>query len=80
MKIHRTVWKYWKKFAHRIGIINTHVLLFLFYFLIFGPFALVLKLFRSDLLAGSLPDSTTGSLWKNRDAEVVDPAQYKNQF
>ena len=63
-----------------MGIINTHVLLFLFYFLIFAPFALILKLFRSDLLDGRLPDSATGSLWTERNAEAMDLAQYKNQF
>ena len=46
----RSLWALWKKVAHRIGVVNSTILLFLFYFLILGPFALLVRLFRPDLL------------------------------
>jgi len=46
----RAVWNIWKRVAKRIGEIQARVLLLLFYFIVFGPAALLVRL-RSDPLA-----------------------------
>ena len=45
------IWDLWKKFARSLARIQTQILLTLFYFLIFVPFGLIMKLFRADPLA-----------------------------
>ena len=46
----RAAWDAWKRLARRIGDIQARILLTVFYYLVLGPFALVL-LRRSDPLA-----------------------------
>lgn len=48
----------WKRFAHFIGRVNTEIILFLFYFLIFVPFGLILKLFGHDPLKKKIKGSS----------------------
>jgi hypothetical protein len=45
----RAVWRWWTRVAHRIGDVQARILLSVFYFVILGPFALVLR--RRDPLA-----------------------------
>jgi len=45
------IWAGWKKFAHILGRVNTEIILFLFYYLIFTPFGLATKLFGFDPLS-----------------------------
>lgn len=52
------IWNGWKKFAHTFGRVNTEIILFLFYFLIFTPFGLLLKLFGFDPLKRKLKRNT----------------------
>lgn len=59
----RAAWRWWTRVAHRIGDFQARVLLSVFYYLILGPFALVLR--RSDPL-GIAPGATRG--WRPRDA------------
>jgi len=44
------IWAGWKRFAHILGRINTAIILFLFYYLIFAPFGMVMRLFGYDSL------------------------------
>lgn len=39
----RSIWEKWKQFAHKIGNAQARLILALFYFLVIGPFALVVK-------------------------------------
>ena len=55
-------WGAWKRVARRIGDFQARVLLTLFYYVILGPFALVLR-WRSDPLA--LQPGTSGG-WRAR--------------
>lgn len=71
-------WQTWKRIAHRIGVVNTHILLFLFYFLIFGPFALVLRLFKRDMLEKKIP-AHAETFWHPVEKEE-DPASYRYPF
>ncbi len=58
-------WRWWTRVAHRIGDFQARVLLTVFYYVILGPFALVLR--RSDPL-GIAPGAPVG--WRHRDAET----------
>lgn len=46
----KKLWIGWTKFAHFIGRVNTEIVLFLFYFLIFTPLGLLFRLFGFDPL------------------------------
>ena len=76
----KTIWNLWKKFAHYLGVINTHVLLLLFYFFILGIFALVIRLLRSDLLDKKLPNPSATTFWQTRAEEPANLEQFKHPF
>jgi hypothetical protein len=63
----RGLWSAWKRLARRIGDAQARVVLTVFYFLVLGPFAAVLRL-RSDPLA--LRPGAAGR-WQGRD-EAAD--------
>lgn len=46
----RSIWEWWQRFAKKIGDIQARILLTLFYFVIFGPFALAMR-WKSDPMA-----------------------------
>ena len=59
------LWQGIRAFGHGIGLVANFVVLALFYFLIFGPFALVIRLFRRDLLG--LGGAERESFWEPRE-------------
>jgi len=61
------LWRGIQKTFHAIGLAQNFVLLALFYFLILGPFALVVRIARRDLLG--LKDRDRESFWQRRPAE-----------
>lgn len=55
-------WLYtpWMKFAHILGTINTHIILFLLFFLLFVPLGLIARLLGKDPMARRLqPESNS---------------------
>lgn len=67
----RSVWDAWKKFGQAIGDFVARIVLSLFYFTIFAPFGLIVRLFIDPLnMKGRHPkgwlDRTT------RDREIDD--------
>ena len=73
----RTVWDGWKRLARRIGDFQARVILFVLYFVIVAPFALVIR-WISDPLAVK-PGSPTG--WRpRREAESDRASQARRQF
>ena len=58
----RAVWRWWTRVARRIGDVQARILLSVFYFVILGPFALVLR--RKDPLA-IRPGAPRG--WRRRE-------------
>ena len=59
----RAAWRWWTRVAHRIGDFQARVLLTVFYYVILGPFALVLR--RSDPLGIG---SAAAHGWRRREA------------
>lgn len=81
MQVWRAIWAGWKRFAHRLGMINTAILLTITYVLIFSVVHLALRLARKDpLVTRHAPGQ---SLWTksenlHRDADVL--VQHRRQF
>ncbi|EQB63099.1 MAG: hypothetical protein RBG1_1C00001G0678 [candidate division Zixibacteria bacterium RBG-1] len=71
-------WAFWKKFAHRLAIIQTTIILTLFYFLMISVFALVIKLLRKDLLDKKWKQKK--SFWKGKEKLSVAIENARRQF
>jgi hypothetical protein len=73
----RRFWEGWKKVARKIGNFQARVLLFLFYFVVLAPFALLVR-WASDPLAIK-PKTPRG--WHPLEAKEGTPAdQSRRQF
>jgi hypothetical protein len=48
-QIMRTLWSRWKAVAHWIGNFQARTILFVFYYVVLGPFAIGLKLWSDPL-------------------------------
>jgi len=62
---------------HAVGLVANFVLLTLFYFLIFGPFALVARAMRRDLLG--LGGRERDSFWTKRPPEQASLERARRQ-
>ncbi|HDL02497.1 MAG: hypothetical protein DRP46_13855 [Candidatus Zixiibacteriota bacterium] len=70
------IWSGWKRFAHILGRVNTEIILFLFYYLVFTPFGAALKLFGYDPL-GSKVKGDSG--WREVKIGEFDPEKASHQ-
>lgn len=77
LTILKGVWEAWKRLARRVGNLQVRVLLFVFYFVVLAPFALIVR-WASDPMAIK-PGSSRG--WRDRPAPQ-EPAfdQARRQF
>jgi len=50
VKFLKALWEGWKRIAHRIGVVQTAIMMTVFYFLILGPVSLISLLLRKDML------------------------------
>ena len=71
------IWEGWKRLAHRIGVFNTKLLLFLFYYLLLGPVSLMVRLFQRDPLEKRIEG---GSLYRAAEAATLDLERARRQF
>ena len=69
MALLRALWEAWKIVAHAIGRVQARVVFSLFYVVLLGPVALVLRLV-ADPLRHRHP---TESNWRERAAQAGDP-------
>ena len=67
----------WDKIGHVLGIINTYVLLTVFYCLILTPLGLLMRLFGKDILKLKRSDSQL-SYWET--APKIEESKMENQF
>jgi hypothetical protein len=72
----RKIWNGWKRFARILGAVQAEIILFLFYFLIFVPFGLILKLFGFDPL--HIRRRKTGN-WQTAEIGAFDPEKGTHQ-
>ena len=76
-RILTALWERWKLFGHKLGNFQARLLLFVFYYTIFAPFALGLKLLSDPLRLR--PQST--DRWLERpDSEADNVTLAKRQF
>jgi len=69
----------WMRFAHRLGQIQTAILLFLVYALVIGPLAVMLRVFgRRDLL--EMRRSARPSFAHPKRQIPTDPERCQRQF
>lgn len=68
----------WKKFARRLAIIQTTIILSLFYFLMLGILAVVIKFLRKDLLDKKWKKNK--SFWMEKEKVSIDMESAKRQF
>ena len=66
----------WLKFGEFMGKINSKIIIFILFFLVFFPMGILLKIFRKDLLAKKL-DKSAKSYFIDRQKQ---PEGMENQF
>lgn len=66
----------WVKFGEYIGNIISKIIMFVLYFGVFTPVALILKVIGKDLLSKRI-DKNAQTYWEERE---VQPQSMKNQF
>ena len=77
MALLRTLWEAWKLVAHAIGKVQARIVFSLFYVVLLGPVALVLRLVADPLCHRHPPASN----WRERAAQAGDPwAGARRQF
>ena len=69
----------WMRLAFCLGWINTRILLFFLFYLIFTPIGLGMRLFGVDLL-GKRIEKGKLSYWKKKEQKEFVPAEYEHQF
>ena len=70
MHLLRQLWQAWKRVGQAIGDLIARVVLTLFYFTIFVPFALVLRLFTDPLAIKQTPPQTNWQPKEETDLSV----------
>jgi hypothetical protein len=73
----RPVYIAWMRFAFILGWVNTRVILFILFYLIFTPLALLLRLFKVDLLERK---NKADSYWKNKEKADGAMSDYERRF
>lgn len=58
-------WEWWKAVAHKIGDVQARIILTVFYFLIVGPFALVIRFWSDPMRLNS--KNASGWIHRNDD-------------
>ena len=76
MRWTRGLWAGWKRFAERLGVFQSRLLLVLLYFVVVAPFALLVKIAKDPLRMRRID----GSNWIPRPASPTDLERSKRQF
>lgn len=69
----------WMKFAFILSWINTRVILFIIFYLIFTPVGVAMRLFGADLLKRKT-DKNRDSYWQKAVKKPFDRVSYEKQF
>lgn len=74
----KAIWAGWKKFAHKLGVFNTFVILTIMYFIVISIASIVIRLFKPDLLDKKW--KTDEPLWKPRPPSNPALEEARRQF
>ena len=77
-RILSVIWAGWKKFAHKLGVFNTYVILTIMYFLVFSVVSILMRLFKPDLLDKKW--DAAGPMWKPRPPSNPALEEARRQF
>ncbi|MDP3732510.1 MAG: SxtJ family membrane protein [Candidatus Omnitrophota bacterium] len=69
----------WMKLAFVLGWINTRLILFILFYLLFTPIGLVMRLFKVDLLERKI-EKNKDSYWKKKEKMEFNLSNYERQF
>ena len=75
----RPVYIVWMRLAFVLGWINTRLILFILFYLVFTPIGLVMRLFGKDLLERKI-DKRKESYWIKKEKKEFAPSDYERQF
>jgi len=75
-RLSKIFYRYWVKFAHAFGTLNTKLLLTIVYFLLIGPVALFLGLIGKDLLDKSIRRSQGSWHQKEDPRTLIENSRY----
>lgn len=72
----RSIWRRWLVLAHKIGTFQSRILLTLFYFVIFLPFGLAVRVLADPL---HIKSQSAAAGWVQRATRDVDLAAARRQ-
>jgi len=75
----KTIWSGIKAFSKKLAYVQAIIILTLFYFLVIGPFSVVLRLLGQDLLNKKWRDKKTSS-WIRKDKVEINLENAHRQF
>lgn len=78
-EILRPVYTFWMKLAFFLGWVNTRIILIVFFYLIFAPIGLIIKIFGVDLLDTRI-EKDRQTYWRKKDKKGFSLSNYERQF
>ncbi len=69
----------WMKFAFILSWINTRIILFIIFYLLFTPIGITMRLFGIDLLKRKI-DKNNDSYWQEAIKKCLNRKDYERQF
>ena len=74
----KALWAGWKKFAHKLGVFNTKVILTITYFIIMAIASIITTILRRDLLDRKFKEKPT--FWIDREPYSPTLEDARRQF
>lgn len=76
-RLGKILYRYWMKFAFALGVVNSHILLFIFYFILIGIYAIPRLLWR---FVSGKKEKKQLSYWKEKKVVEVTIDRLMKQF
>ncbi len=74
----RAIYRWWMALGRVLGAVNAAILLTVFYIVVMGLMALIVRILRKDLLAHR--PNPSGSFWKDKEPIIHTAEQARHQF
>ena len=78
-KLLKPLYVFWMKLAFVLSWVNTRLILFLMFYLIFTPIGLIIKALRIDLLETKI-NKEEKTYWKKKEKKEFGLVSYERQF
>ena len=75
----KPVYVFWMKLAYILAWVNTRLILFILFYIIFTPIGVGMRLFGVDLLDRKI-DKNKQSYWIKKEKKAFSPLDYERQF